>query len=63
MQAIVIDKPYTFIPPRPSRCWQWIIRRLLPRRLPVSITRDRAAETDPLTAAIRTQMEALLTSR
>ncbi len=33
MQAVVIDKPYTFIPPRLSRCWLWLVRRLLPRQL------------------------------
>ena len=33
MQTIVIDKPYTFIPPRLSRCWLWLVRRLLPWQL------------------------------
>ena len=33
MQAVVIDKPYTFIPPRLSRFWVWVIRLLLPRQL------------------------------
>lgn len=33
MQAVVIDKPYTFIPPRHSRFWHWVMRRLLPRYL------------------------------
>ena len=33
MQAVVIDKPYTFIPPRFSRCWHAVVRRLLPRYL------------------------------
>jgi len=31
MQNVVIDKPYTFIPPRYSRGWHWIVRRLIPR--------------------------------
>jgi 1-acyl-sn-glycerol-3-phosphate acyltransferase len=33
MQNIVIEKPYTFIPPRYSRVWHWIVRRFLPRHL------------------------------
>ena len=33
MQAVVIDKPYTFIPPRLSRFWVWAIRHLLPGQL------------------------------
>ena len=33
MQSVVIDKPYTFIPPRLSRFWHWIVRRILPRQL------------------------------
>ncbi|NJM36803.1 MAG: 1-acyl-sn-glycerol-3-phosphate acyltransferase [Akkermansiaceae bacterium] len=33
MQAIVIDKPYTFIAPRYSRFWHWIVRLILPRLL------------------------------
>lgn len=33
MQAVVIDKPYTFIPPRFSRCWHAVVRWLLPRYL------------------------------
>ncbi len=33
MQAIVIDKPYTFIPPRFSRFWHAVVRRILPRYL------------------------------
>ena len=33
MQNIVIDKPYTFIPPRLNRFWCWVARRLLPRTL------------------------------
>ncbi len=33
MQAVVIDKPYTFIPPRHSRFWHWVMRRILPRYL------------------------------
>jgi len=33
MQAVVIDKPYTFIPPRFSRFWHAVVRRLLPRYL------------------------------
>lgn len=33
MQNVVIDKPYTFIPPRLSRCWLWLVRRLMPRQL------------------------------
>jgi 1-acyl-sn-glycerol-3-phosphate acyltransferase len=33
MQAVVIDKPYTFIPPRLSRFWVWVARRILPRQL------------------------------
>jgi 1-acyl-sn-glycerol-3-phosphate acyltransferase len=31
MQNVVIDKPYAFIPPRYSRMWHWIVRRLIPR--------------------------------
>ena len=33
MQAVVIDKPYTFIPPRHSRFWHWIVRKILPRQI------------------------------
>lgn len=33
MQAVVIDKPYTFIPPRFSRFWHAVVRRLLRRYL------------------------------
>ncbi len=33
MQSVVIDKPYTFIPPRYSRFWHALFRRLLPRYL------------------------------
>ncbi|MEI8108260.1 MAG: 1-acyl-sn-glycerol-3-phosphate acyltransferase [Verrucomicrobiota bacterium] len=33
MQAVVIDKPYTFIPPRHSRFWHWVLRRILPNYL------------------------------
>ena len=33
MQNVVIDKPYTFIPPRLNRFWLWLVRRLLPGRL------------------------------
>ncbi len=33
MQSIVIDKPYTFIPPRYSRVWHWLVRRIMPRHL------------------------------
>ena len=33
MQNVIIDKPYRFIPPRPSRFWHWMVRRLLPRTL------------------------------
>jgi 1-acyl-sn-glycerol-3-phosphate acyltransferase len=33
MQSVVIDKPYTFIPPRLSRFWHGLVRRLLPYKL------------------------------
>jgi 1-acyl-sn-glycerol-3-phosphate acyltransferase len=33
MQNIVIDQPYVFIPPRLSRFWLWVVRRILPRQL------------------------------
>lgn len=33
MQSVVIDKPYTFIPPRFSRFWHGLVRRLLPFHL------------------------------
>lgn len=33
MQAVVIDKPYKFIPPRFSRFWHAVVRRFLPRYL------------------------------
>jgi 1-acyl-sn-glycerol-3-phosphate acyltransferase len=33
MQNVVIDKPYTFIPPRLSRFWLWVARRLAGRQL------------------------------
>ncbi len=33
MQAVVIDKPYTFIPPQFSRFWHAVVRRILPRHL------------------------------
>ena len=31
MQSVVIAKPYTFIPPRYSRFWHWLVRAILPR--------------------------------
>ena len=33
MQAVVIDKPYTFIPPQFSRFWHAVVRLILPRQL------------------------------
>lgn len=33
MQAVVIDKPYKFIPPKFSRFWHGLMRRFLPRML------------------------------
>ena len=33
MQSVVIDKPYTFIPPQHSRFWHWVLRRILPNYL------------------------------
>ncbi|MES2437795.1 MAG: 1-acyl-sn-glycerol-3-phosphate acyltransferase [Verrucomicrobiota bacterium] len=33
MQSVVIDKPYTFIPPRFSRFWHWLVRKILPRHM------------------------------
>ena len=33
MEPVVIDKPYTFIPPRFSRFWHGLVRRILPCRL------------------------------
>ena len=33
MQAVVFDKPYTFIPPRFSRFWHAVVRRILPRHI------------------------------
>jgi 1-acyl-sn-glycerol-3-phosphate acyltransferase len=33
MQKIVIEKPYKFVPPRFSKGWQWVVRRLLPGHL------------------------------
>lgn len=33
MQSIIIDKPYTFIPPRYSRIWHGLLRKILPRQL------------------------------
>ena len=33
MIPVVIAKPYTFIPPRPSRFWLWFTRRILPGQL------------------------------
>jgi 1-acyl-sn-glycerol-3-phosphate acyltransferase len=33
MQSVVIDKPYTFIPPRFSRFWHWFVRKILPRQM------------------------------
>ncbi|MEZ5325257.1 MAG: 1-acyl-sn-glycerol-3-phosphate acyltransferase [Verrucomicrobiales bacterium] len=33
MQKVVIDKPYKFIPPRVSKPWRWVLRRLLPSYL------------------------------
>ena len=33
MQRVVIDQPYTFIPPKLSRFWHWVVRRLLPGQL------------------------------
>jgi 1-acyl-sn-glycerol-3-phosphate acyltransferase len=33
MQSVVLDQPYTFIPPRPSRFWHGLVRMILPRVL------------------------------
>lgn len=33
MQSIIIDKPYTFIPPRFSRFWHRLVRKILPRQI------------------------------
>ena len=33
MQSVVIDKPYTFIPPRFNPFWHGLVRRLLPRHM------------------------------
>ena len=33
MQPVVLDKPYTFIPPRFSRFWHAVVRWILPRQL------------------------------
>lgn len=33
MQNVVIDQPYTFIPPRMNRFWHWLVRRMLPGKL------------------------------
>ncbi len=33
MQRVVIDKPYTFIPPRFSRFWHFLVRLILPRQM------------------------------
>lgn len=33
MQRVVIDQPYSFIPPRYSRIWHGLVRRILPRLL------------------------------
>ena len=33
MQSLIIDKPYTFIPPRFSRFWLRVLRWMLPRHL------------------------------
>jgi 1-acyl-sn-glycerol-3-phosphate acyltransferase len=33
MQNIVVDKPYSFIPPRFSPVWHWMIRKIVPRYL------------------------------
>ena len=33
MQSVVVDKPYTFIPPRFSRFWHGLVRRILPYHL------------------------------
>lgn len=33
MQRVVIDQPYEFIPPRHSRFWHAVVRRVLPRLL------------------------------
>lgn len=30
MQSVVIDKPYSFIGPKFSRFWLWVVRRILP---------------------------------
>ncbi len=66
MQSVVIDKPCTFIPPRFSHFWHWVVRRILPRKegkvvaIEVTAARDKSQEHDPLTVEIRRQMEALL---
>ena len=33
MQNIVLDKPYTFIPPRVSRFWLWVARQMVGRQM------------------------------
>lgn len=33
MQNVVIDKPYTFIPPQISRFWLWVARRIVGRQI------------------------------
>lgn len=33
MQSVVIDKPYSFIPPHFSRFWLWAVRRIMPRQM------------------------------
>ena len=33
MQSVVIDKPYSFIPPHFSRFWLWSVRKIMPRQM------------------------------
>lgn len=33
MQRVVIDQPYSFVPPRFSRVWHWALRHFVPRTL------------------------------
>jgi 1-acyl-sn-glycerol-3-phosphate acyltransferase len=54
MQKVVIDKPYTFIPPRFSPVWHWLVRRLLPGYLKKTdgITAVECVGVDKLRASL-----------
>lgn len=55
MQRVVIDQPYTFIPPRYSRLWHGLVRMILPRllRRQYGISRVECTGMEKLEASLR----------